>query len=343
MEIEQFPRDREGIPTLLDRAPESPDPSSSQTRSYVVGCTRLAFDPQRNPGIANYRGGGTARMRRTVEFLRPRAILSSVLLVAALVSFSAPAAAGTACAGGYGWMNQYTSSAPGYYNYPASCSLNSPYYGWLGIDGEIDTPTSVTPLTDSNTQHDLGHIAMAFDSYGPLGSSQIQIGFYTGRVSDATAGCQYGHCVSKAGSYGLYLETYYAPTKAYSVYSYGDYALNHGVIFRIEHDHTNGCWDTYSNYSFLLSVDCEFPQSGAGYMAREIEAPGYAGSVPTANFGSATAGTNNALRLHNATTWEPWDTGLAAQGTATSDLRNTTPPYYLSPYANYYHVKTFGG
>jgi hypothetical protein len=126
------------------------------------------------------------------------------------------------------------------------------------------------------------------------------------------------------------------------IVSYGNWALNFPVIFRLQYDASVDCWNVYSLYSNWLATYCNAPVSGLADMARETN-HSYYGTLPVANFGNATSGSNNALRLHNATAWEVWDSTLAANGTATSDFRNTTPPYYISAYAVFYHIKTYGG
>lgn len=267
------------------------------------------------------------------------AVVLSLVLAPQIVAV--PALAGS-CVSGFAWMRQYTSLTSAYYADPAACTPQNPYYGWLGVDGEVDAPPSVTPLSSPEGQHDLGHVAMVFDELGPLGNTQMQVGFYTGTIALDPTNCTVGTCVRRSGSYGLYLESYDAPTDAYSVFSYGGYGLSQPVVFRIQYDAVSGCYKVYSFYSNLFSTDCRPPVSGMSYMARET-AGFYGGSLPTANFGNSNASTNNALHVHNARTWEVWDTGLIAHGTARSDLRNTPPPYYVSPYVNYYHIKTFGG
>src|SRR5438477_11441652 len=91
---------------------------------------------------------GGVRNRRRAAVATCAALLASTLLIAA----PRAAKASSVCSI-YDYAMQFTAPAAGYYNPSTKCfNQITRYYGWVGIDGQITTPSGFPYLGDSTAQ-----------------------------------------------------------------------------------------------------------------------------------------------------------------------------------------------
>ena len=271
---------------------------------------------------------------RTRSLLALLCLLASLVAAPAMPASAAPASAavtiskppplapsGTGVAAcdstPYHYAYQYTASDTA--SRHDGCAYNV-YSGWIGVDGQIQTPGTAPSLT-AGRDHDLGWLGAVF--YGSR-TSWLQIGWYTGVISDGTPGCPVGHCVQRSGSYGIYVESM-SPTGAYAVYDKGALSLGQKVTYRVEYRPSAGagCWEAYYNYNVSAMYSCGQPGSGSMQAVHELYDGSGNAHMGTSWFGTAATGTNQTLRLKNGSgSYEDWDQSLTAHGTRTVDDRN---------------------
>jgi hypothetical protein len=269
----------------------------------------------------------------------PGIFLGAALLTLALnlMHPSVATAIGTACgtAGGYHYAGQLTSHLDAH----TECSqINEEYLGWNGVDGQITTPG--TTYTLIGIDHVSGFIAnqMNFDA------TWQQTGWYTGTITDEPPGtCDVGSCVARIGNYGRFIEMW-RNRVGYSVYDYGAASTGSSTTSRVVYNSSSGCWEVYLTYGGGVSAyDCTGePTTGAMYATTEMAS--VSGSVvplAIAYFGTSDPNTNQALRLHGAAGWGPWNTTLTAYYTERFDERDYTPEYTESSIKDFWYIEAY--
>jgi hypothetical protein len=226
--------------------------------------------------------------------------------------------AATVCThGAYHYAMQYTATDTA--SLHDGCITNI-YSGWIGVNGQIQTPAAV-PALDSGRDHDIGWLGAVF--YGST-TSWLQIGWYTGIIGDGvTPGCQVGHCVQRSGNFGIYVESK-SPSGAYAVYDLGALSPGQNVTYRVEYrpDAGAGCWEAFYNYSVSGMYSCGQPTSGNMQAVHELYNGSGSAHMGTSWFGTSAAGTNQTLRLKSGSgSYQDWDQTLTTRGTRTSDER----------------------
>jgi hypothetical protein len=212
-------------------------------------------------------------------------------------------------------------------------SVEAVYHGWAGINGQIQTPTSVVSM--SGADHAVGWIGM----YWLAQDTWIQIGWYTGIVGiGTTTDCQPGICVRRSGSYGLYVEAQRGSD--YSIYDFSHLAPGGRVTYRIERHQDPGCWSVYYNYNVFAASFCGFPSAGGAFVVNELYNPSGSSHMPRSEFGVASRGTNQTLRLRGANGWVDWTTAVK---TRQVDERGNPAGrnYNMSGIHSYWNVLTF--
>ena len=171
----------------------------------------------------------------------------------------------------------------------------------------------------------------------------LQIGSYTGSLGVGSTCPKFGKCISRNQEYGWYAEN--QSLLGYSIYDYGRALQGTTTTSRVVYNSASGCWETYLTYSgSLVLQDCTGePATGSMWALLEVYInSGYQAHIPTYVFGTSNPNTNQAMRLHGANGWEPWDTSLTAQTTDSFDERTSTPTYVVSNYADYYYFLAYG-
>jgi hypothetical protein len=215
------------------------------------------------------------------------------------------------------------------------------YGGWNGVDGQLQTPSSNITLGNYWVDHEAGWLGALWSF--PVYS--MQTGWYTGTVSNEAVGyCHTGTCVQRNGNYGRFVENT-EPGGFYSVWDYGSAGLGSVVTSRVVYNGQDGCWEAYITYSGLLKgQDCSEPATGVMMATAEMKAgSGTAPYLPLAYFGTSNPNTDQAMRLHGANGWEPWDTSLVAQYTERFDEHGYTPKYVYHALYSYYWFDAYSG
>jgi hypothetical protein len=238
---------------------------------------------------------------------------------------------------GYHYAGEWTS----YTNSLTHCSANNAYFGWLGVRGQITTPSSNPSLPDYTKDHRLGWLGAQFTSY----TATLQTGWFTGTLG-TYLNCVAPTCVRRNGTYGRYVENL-APT-GYSVLDYGTVALGSSTTSRVTLDPSTGCWRVW--LSFLggwVQEDCSEPGYGAMVATTEMYSlSGNFVSLPTAYFGVNDPSSTGALQLVNGSnTFESWDQTLTAHSTERFDERYSTPKYQVSHFPSnlWWHFEAYSG
>ncbi len=249
-------------------------------------------------------------------------------------------AIGTSCGHvvGYHYAGQLTSHTNGL----TQCGSYNAYGGWNGVDGQLTAPATFHQVSNHESDHELGWLGAEWNSL----SYWLQTGWYTGTVSNEPVGsCHVGTCVSRLNTFGRYVENM-TSQQTYSVYDFGTADPSSAVTSRVVYNGVTGCWEAYITYSGgIKGEDCVEPNT-VGIMVATTEMEDQSGVAPTlalSYFGTSNPNTNQALRLHGANGWEPWDTSLTAQYTERFDEHSYTPPYYYHGLNSYYWFYAYGG
>lgn len=239
------------------------------------------------------------------------------------------------------WVDQWTSVVSTFYDYQTGQPFINGYYGWVGVDGEIDFPDHIP---------DLG-------SDGSCAHSSGQLGFYLGDGSWVQTGW-YSGCFTiiptcRLGDLGAYVEMDNLETHTYSVFDTnpngGPVQPSTPIIFMIEWG--GGCWNTYWMYNVRTGGLCSpIPTSGEAWAGAEVHThvDDTIVEMPTTYYGNANPYTNNGLRIKGANGFVPWTNSLSSYYTSYYDEHNGAPgcgpPYnpkctvfynYATVYANY--------
>jgi hypothetical protein len=268
------------------------------------------------------------------------------LIVAGLSSLgrARPVLAST-CYGRFDYAFQVTGNADVFYNDP-TCPP-SYYFGWVGVNGQIQTPSHFPNLGGSSSNHSIGWVGMYFnDPVGPLGHSMVQEGWLAGCIGAN------GQALCADTSTGLlpYSETYFAAQDTYTV-NPGGFSLTYSSahIYRIEWDGVH-CWNLYMNYSTFQDAMCDWPnpptqvpRSGAAMAVSEIDSVnGHQVEMPTTIYGYGDPNTNNALRIRGGAGYVAWTPSLSTGGTLSWDERYDNPTTYVSPFYPDYEIEGCG-
>lgn len=282
----------------------------------------------------------------------PEVALSVVLAIVPTFAFHGTATASpTSCDTNSDWTAEYTSLSPGFYHPEnGGCLGTNAYFGWAGVDGQIQTPSHAPNLQHDTTNHSLGWLEMAFSDR----HSWVQVGWLGGCVTNGTV-----YACADLGTIGIYDEEQNGPTGAYAVGYDGAASLNTGYVLRVEF-YPPGCWQAFDMYDNLLRSLCapgpwSFPTSGAAIVASETcncASPFGSGpqiEMPVTLFGSSNPNTNNGLRVKGANGYVPWTTSLSSGSTAYYDERNCpnascvgSPAYWVSAFNPNYYFEAFG-
>lgn len=219
---------------------------------------------------------------------------------------------------------------------PQTTSNFTPYYGWAGIEGQIQTPPTNTAIGALDADHQAGWIGINFANGG-----WIQIGWFRG-----TVGCDASHQVSYSGTgYHMDIEVVNDANAAatcvgYSIVNQSPLSLGGTVSYRIEY--TSGCWDVFYGAAHPVHRCDLQPISGFAEMENEL----YGGDdtvMPSSDFGVASSSSASALRLKGAGGWVPWTTTIS-HGTEEHDWRGRTDneKTVVSAYSTWWHMKTYG-
>lgn len=244
--------------------------------------------------------------------------------------------------GSYDYAFQYTGTAAAFYHLP-TCPHNG-YFGWVGVNGQVVTPSHFPNLGGSSTNHSIGWLGVSFDDTpGPMGSSWAQEGWYAGCLAGQ------GQQICTSGSVmDYYDEQYDAGNDAYYVFDNGTLSDGSGHIIRIEYSPGDKCWYEYFNYSTLEDSLCSVqggPIPGSAAMEATSEVwSGNGGTIemPKTVYGYSSPGTNSTLRIKGAAGWVNWTSSLSTGGTIAWDERNTSPTYTLSVLVADYEIEGYG-
>ncbi len=257
----------------------------------------------------------------------------------------------------YHYSGQWTASASTFYDYQTGYLFKNAYYGWVGVDGEIDVPNHVPNLgSDGTCAHSIGSVGASFhDAPGGLlnRSSWIQTGWYTGCFPLGNPPpCRY----NTTGAYG---ENYHARSGTYNAYEIAFLALSAHVIFKVEFD-GHSCFVAYWNYSTSTGSICStpnypLPTSAAVWAASEAHThiSGTIVEMPLTTYGNANPNTNNGLRIKGGSGWVAWTTAPNGHLTSFYDERNGAPGcniqnpgctvyYYFSQLNSNYRFQAYG-
>ncbi len=265
--------------------------------------------------------------------------LALVVVVTSLVLHPVTSHASTICSD-YDWAVQWTGTSGGYYQLP-TCPWNAPqYYGWVGINAQITTPSAYPYLGGNSGNHSNGWLDVDFSS-----GDWIQIGWF--------AGCLPAFC--DQGQISLYDEAQYTSGGVHTLVElyFGTLNYNTSDIYEITYA-GSGRWNDYDHYNNLLDAFTSRPGSGEMKTAAEVccdnTSPGNV-QMPAQYFGYSSPNTNNALRIKGANGWVPWNATLSTGGTVQWDERNCPNPSYCPGFPPYtlltlnadYYLKAYGG
>ncbi|MEU8070340.1 MULTISPECIES: hypothetical protein [unclassified Micromonospora] len=212
----------------------------------------------------------------------------------------------------------------------------TPYNGWIGVNGQITTPTEDPQLYSTYTDHVNGFVQMvSTGSNWSVWNAWLQIGWYSGTI----LGCP----TTPTNEYRLYVE-WKLPGQSTSCRQVSPLSKGGSVIYRVEFE-GSGCWRAYYNYNSLAERVCGLPNSMAASTSNELyNGTGRSTKMPRSTFGASDPNTNAALRIKGASGYQPWDSSLTKGGTILKDERGSFCPCYVnSPYAAYYHTVRYGG
>jgi hypothetical protein len=255
-------------------------------------------------------------------------VVAAAVGAMAIVSMFSPAQATMPCAGGYGWMGEYTSTSPqDLRGANATCNgLPNAYWGWSGVNGSIQVPNVRTATSPS--MHDLGWVDMSFNNLGPGDYMHIQIGFYTGGLGS----------LGRYTSWGMYHEVYNANTDTWYQADHGTLANNSSVTYRIQYSGSGTIYYFYDYYNNYLGPWDAGDSTGMPMAMRELT------NIPTtvanSDFGSSTAGTNQTLRIMNGSGYQDWDSTLSTRYTTIRDFSTFSPALKYLVLNRYYFFGT---
>jgi hypothetical protein len=278
------------------------------------------------------------------------AALSRVVMVAVLastipstVAFNTIVVEAASCPSyqEYHWGLQWTSTTSAFYHYPDS-GFRNPYYGWVGVDGEIIFPNHVPDLGSSgDCAHSLGSLGTSFSE-----GSWIQSGWYTGCFVLANPPvCRY----ITLGAYG---ENYNTGTGVYHAYDIAYVAPSTPIIFQVSYNSTQHCWNAYWQYNVLTGQNC-IASSGLEWVGSEAHTH-VAGTIvesPLTTYGNSNPNTDNGLRIKGGAGWVNWTTSpyghLSSQYDESNGATNgcnftCTVYYYLNELHPDYNLQTHG-
>jgi hypothetical protein len=245
------------------------------------------------------------------------------------------------CHGSYHYAFQFTSHST--YQDHTGCANPDLYGGWIGVDGQIQTPTAV-PTLDSSQDHDAGWMGVYWIGANGAKDTWLQIGWYTGIIANTLGSCQPTLCVQRTGSFGLYVEYQKANGTVYHVYDKSSLGLGGHVTYRVQYAPTlgSGCWTAYYNYSTVAATVCGLPTSGPIWVVNELDNNSGLANMASSEFGTATPGTNETLRLFGAQGYQDWNQKLLAGGTGEIDERGFPPSdnYIMSASKLYWDLHT---
>lgn len=216
------------------------------------------------------------------------------------------------------WVAQWTSVASTFSHGPATgYPYRNGYYGWVGIDGEVDFPNYVPYLGSGG---------------GLCSHSSGQLGFYLGDGSWVQTGW-YSGCfilvdppVCRYITLGGYVEKRNVGTNTYNVFDVSPnspVSPGSAIIFMIEWG--GGCWNTYWMYNVSTGGLCSpIPSSGEAWAGAEVHTHNQNTYVemPLQYFGNSNPYTNNGLRIKGANGFVPWTTSLSSYYTSMYDEAN---------------------
>jgi hypothetical protein len=244
----------------------------------------------------------------------------------------------------YAW--QWTATTAAFYHYPSSVLTNA-YYGWVGIDGNIQFPNHVPTLGSSgDCAHSIGSIGVYFnDPPGTYGHSVIDTGWYTGCfILNNPPTCRYI-------TLGAYDEVYNAATGSYQAPDISYEAPSTVITFKIEYNSSSGCFNSYWQYNVYTNTICRY-SSGVMFAGSEAHThvSGTIVEMPVTYYGSSTIGGNNELRIKGANGWVTWTTSLSSYTTSRYDESTGAPGcgntctvyYYLAEVHSYYYFEAYG-
>jgi hypothetical protein len=242
--------------------------------------------------------------------------------------------------------------ASAFYHYGSGQTFQNAYFGWAGIDGEVDFPNHFPNLgSDGSCAHSSGQLGIGLQD-----RSWIQAGWF--------AGCfilvQPPRC--RFTTLGGYVETFNSITGRYTV---NDIAPNlppippgSAIIFQIEYDTTipnSPCWKSYWYYNIGTTYDLCAPvqSSGAAFAGGEAHThlPGTVVEMPVTVYGNSNPNTNNGLRIKGGNGYVPWTTSLSSYTTAYYDERYGAPGacapsnqcfYWISEFNANYKLESYG-
>ncbi len=271
-----------------------------------------------------------------MAFRRLTSVAIACCVGVALVGFGNGVASASGPCGGYGYSAQLTASTSGAVVCPGD---SNPYYGYNGVDGQIQTPPQLAPIPINNDAHSIGYVDANFNT---ANSAWLQIGWASGLVTrgHTISNCTFDiNCIYSYNQYLLYFEQL-EPNGFYFIKHMGSLGLSGLVTYRIQYSSSDNCWLTYYNNSTLTDSSCVvYPISGFMAAANETWSgpSGYMG-MPMSNFGSATPNTNQTMRLHGASGWADWSAGV------TTAIVQNRPDFAYSPYVtgDHRHFQTYG-
>jgi hypothetical protein len=257
----------------------------------------------------------------------------------------APYASAGSCNNG---INHYASQYTAITAKSTICPDVSNFYnGWIGLDGEIVTPSALSSTINFQTDHSAGYLDMEYKS----DSGHLQIGWFEGTVGSpgSNGSCVAPGCARTSNGYKLYLERF--NNLNYSVTVLSSLGYGGAVIYRIQYDAISQCWQAYYNYNTTAGApSCGEDHSATAIASNEVgganalRQPDFYVGMPLSEFGNANQNSNDALRVEGGNGYEPWDTSLANHTTATTSDTSGNPGYfYYEPYVDYYHILTYGG
>lgn len=285
----------------------------------------------------------TAHTARMGQRIRPHvaAACLGTILAGMLIAVHVPAVAANSCMPQFDYAFQYTGTVNTFYHLP-TCPQNG-YFGWVGVNGQIVTPSHFPNLGNNNGNHSIGWLGVSFnDTPGPIGPSFTQEGWYAGCL-----GYQ-GKQICSTSSLHTYDEQYSGPTDTYWVFDNGPLSYSSGHVYRIEYSTTDSCWYIYFNYSTLVDALCSVPGSpipSSAAMEAISEVASVSGAViemPKATYGYSSINTNSTLRIKGANGWVNWTPSLSSGGTIQWDERNSTPSYWLTTLRADYDIQGYG-
>jgi hypothetical protein len=256
------------------------------------------------------------------------------LIVAGLSSLvpARPVLASSIC-GDYDYAIQLTSTSAGSYNPRTGCPYQIPhYFGWVGINGQIFTPSAFPYLGGRSDNHSGGWIDVSFGVCGTCQGNWIQVGW--------NGGCLPRFCDSN--QIGLYVETQFTVNGVPILSEDNDGSLSNSSadIYSIEY-YGNGNWEVFDHYNNLLRSYINLPGSGlmeaGGEVCCDNSSP-HPVQMPVQYIGYSSPGTNNTLRIKGANGYVDWTPTLSTGGTAIFDESNCPQAHYCPYPAVPYHL-----